>query len=86
MAFGSWMKKIGEKVKNFGKKVKGVVDKVIPAVKRGIELVDEYVPKIQQYGETVGGSFGDKIGQVTGNVTKWSGQAHRFLDPLPDKK
>ncbi len=86
MAFGSWMKKISEKVKNFGQKVKGVVDKVLPAVKRGIELVDEYVPKIQKYGESVGGSFGDKIRQGTDNVTRWSGQAHRFLDPLTDRK
>lgn len=82
MAFGTWMKKISEKVKSFGQKVKNVAKKAYEGVKKGIDLVEEYAPKVGDFGNAIGGTFGRAISDASGQVRKWTNQTRQFIDPL----
>ena len=68
MAFGSWIKKIGEKIQSFGNKVK---EKVIPVIEKGAQIA----PMIEKFGQStgIGGieTFGRNVGRVAEAANGW---------------
>ncbi len=86
MAFGSWIKKIGEKVKNFAQKA-------VPIVQKGLQFAaDKVAPVLEKVGETVGGTIGNiasgigkGIRTVNDRVQPWleTGK-EKFLQPAYD--
>ena len=85
MAFGSWIKKIGDKVKSFGEKVKNVDEKALPYIEKGTEFLrDKAGPAIKKFGDTVGNQTISNIGggvSQFGDVTnRWVNKGSKYLN------
>ena len=85
MAFGSWIKKIGEKVKSFGAKVR---DRVVPIVEKGLEYAQKAAPLIEKFGEKTGiqgiENFGRTVGKVAETANGWIRKGKENLQQLTD--
>ena len=84
MAFGSWIKKIGDKVKSFGEKVKGVAEKALPYIEKGTEFIrDTAGPAISKLGDTFGSntlrSVGDGVTKFGETSNRWVNKGSKYL-------
>ena len=84
MAFGSWIKKIGDKVKSFGEKVKGAAERALPYVERETEyLRDTAGPAIERLGDTFGNdtirNVGRGVTQFGDTTNRWVNKGSKFL-------
>ena len=73
MAFGSFFKKIINGAKN-------IIGKVVPAVKKGLETVSKFAPKIGAGASAFGGPIGSTISGVANTVGKVAGGFSQFLN------
>ena len=84
MAFGSWFKKIAEKVSKFGQAVKNGVQKVLPWFKKGADVVSDTVaPVIGAIGRQVGGDAGDRlvrIGETAGRLANRAREGAQVIE------
>lgn len=84
MAFGSWMKKIGDKVKAFGEKVRKGLETALPYIEKGTKFLAE---KGGKFVEDVGNALdNDTLRTIGKGVTsfgktsnQWVNRGNRFL-------
>ena len=85
MAFGSWIKKIGDKVKSFGEKVKNVAEKALPYIEKGSEFIrDTAGPAIEKFGNSIGSDTISNVGRgavkVGDTVNRWANKDSKYLN------
>ena len=85
MAFASWMKKIGEKVKAFGEKVRKGLETALPYIEKGAKfLADKGGKFVEDVGNALDNdtirTIGKGVSEFGQNANKWINKGNRFLN------